>query len=247
MERRIIDDSIKKQLDYSGFIIWSDFFLKKSYKSEKKMEHLNDASSKFTQDVYILAEYLLYYCDEDTLEKYIGFAMDYYEYYSTVNELRQQKNFANREIIIRKLVMAIIDLKNNGFIYTDIHSRNILVCESEIKLADMDHVTEVVDSIKDDLIISIWCLIDFIIQVYFYDNLILDFDDHPFGRFMFSSTYQLSGSGMFTEKVDDYLTKVVKGDESILSYDLYEMIELLIKEFSDKERVDEIKKKTHLL
>lgn len=219
-----------------------DSFYKRSPKSEKKMEHLNDVSSKFIQDVYILAEYLLYYYDNFS-EKYIGFAMNYYGKYSTVDDLRIQKNFTNREIIIRKLILAIIDLRENGFIYTDIHSRNILVCGSNIKLADMDHVTEVVDANKDTLLLSTWLLIDFIIQVYFYDNLFLDYDDHPFDRFMFGCTYQLSGSGMFTQKVDDYLTKVVQGDESILSYDLYEMTELLIKDFSDKERVGEIKKR----
>lgn len=56
----------------------------------------------------------------------------------------------------------------------------------------------------------------------------------------------LANSGMLTKEVKDYLMKVLSSDESMLSYDLYEMTELIIKEFSDQEKVKAIKKMTQL-
>lgn len=245
MDKKIIDSVEKQRLDYFKIIEYGDFLYKKSPNSEQKMERLNDASSKFTQDAYILAEYLLYY---ENLETYIGFAMkDYklrcYNRYQTIKNLQLQKCFTNREAIIRKLVLAIIELRNNGFIYTDIHFRNILVSGDLMKLADMDHVKESTDPKDKDIIGSIWCLMDLIIQIYFYDNLVQDV--YEFGRFMLGGG-GVAGSGMLTKNVEDYLMKVLNADESILSDDLYERVELLIKEFSDQEKVKAIKEMTHL-
>lgn len=56
----------------------------------------------------------------------------------------------------------------------------------------------------------------------------------------------LANSGMLTKEVNDYLMKVLNSDESMLSYDLYEMTELIIKEFSDQEKVKAIKRMTQL-
>lgn len=56
----------------------------------------------------------------------------------------------------------------------------------------------------------------------------------------------LANSGMLTKEVKDYLMKVLSSDESMLSYDLYEMTELIIKEFSDQEKVKAIKRMTQL-
>jgi len=240
MEKTIISDDIKYQLDQNRMIIYGNFFYKKSPNSEKKMEHLNVASKNFTQDSYCLAESLLYY---GNLETYIGFAMQHYEEYHTVKTLRLQKNVTCREDIIRKLVSAIIDLRNNGFIYTDIHSRNILVNNSNIKLADMDHVTEIINSKSKDLLDSIWCLMNFIIDLYFYDNLVQDI--YVFDRFMFGWD-GVAGSGILTKNVEDCLTKAVSSDDSILSYDLQEIVELVIKEFQDQEKVKAIKKRCGL-
>lgn len=204
------------------------------------MECLNEASSKFTYNVYILAQYLLCYKDLDT---YIGYAMKYYKEYQTIKELQLQKNFVFPEIIIKKLVLAIIDLRNNGFIYTDIHYRNILVNGSDILLADMDHVAKSSNSNTDVFLNSIWSLMDLIITIYFYDNLVQDY--YVFGRFM-TGNGGVAGSGILTKNVEDYLMKVLYKDNSVLSYDLYEMTELLIKEFSDQEKIKAIKQFTQL-
>lgn len=56
----------------------------------------------------------------------------------------------------------------------------------------------------------------------------------------------LANSGMLTKEVKDYLMKVLSSDESMLSYDLYEMTELIIKEFSDQEKGKAIKRMTQL-
>ena len=240
MDKIIINDSLKRELDDKRIIIHDDFVYKKNIHSEKKMEHLNDASSKFTQGCYILAQYLLYYGD---LETYIGFAMKHYKEYQTIKDLQLQKKLTFPEIIIRKLVLAIIDLKNNGFIYTDIHYRNILVNGKDILLADMDHVIDSNNLDTKDILGSIWCLVDLIIQIYFYDNLVQDC--YVFDRFMFGWN-GVADSKILTKEVEDYLIKVLNEDDSILSYDLYEMTELLIKEFSNQEKIREIKKMTLL-
>ncbi len=245
LDKKIIPRDVKFQFKYDKIVPCGDFLYKKSPNSERKMEHLNDASSKFIQDAYILAEYLLY---DENFEKYVGFAMNNYNLkcygeYQTVKDLELQKSFINREIMIRKLVLALIELRKNGFIYTDIHFQNILVSGDLIKLADMDHVKESTAPKDIDIFGSTWCLMDFIIQVYFYDNLVQD--EYVFDRFMMGWD-GLANSGMLTKEVNDYLMKVLNSDESMLSYDLYEMTELIIKEFSDQEKVKAIKKLTQL-
>jgi len=245
LDKIIIPSRIESRFKYDKIIDHGDFLYKKSPNSEKKMEHLNDASSKFTQDVYILAEYLLY---NENFERYIGFAMkDYslrcFDRYQTIKKLQLQKSAWNREEVIKKLVLAIVELRNNGFIYTDIHYRNILVSGDSMKLADMDHVKESMDPKDKDIFDSLWCLIDLIIQIYFYDNLVQDY--YAFDRFMLGEG-GVAGNGMLTQKVEDYLMAVLNSDESILSYDLCEMTELLIHEFSDQEKNQAIKKMCQL-
>lgn len=232
MEKKIIDNNLVQALCNDKFVIHDDLFYKRSPKSESRMIHLEEASINFSYDVYLLAKYSLY----TEKDEYLGFAMDNYKEYETILSLLSKKTSVKWNIILKNLALAYLDLRKNGFLYTDFHDKNIIIKGEDFKLVDMDSVTEMKKGvIARDLIASVWCLIDLIVEVYFYIDHIPD--SYVFGYFM----TQIEDKGILTKETRDFLMSILYKEE-VLPSDLEKMIDPLIQEFSDQEKNNEIRK-----
>lgn len=232
MEKRIIDKEIEQALYNDKFFIRDGVFYKRSLSSENKMVSLDEASVNFSYDVYMLAKYLLYISEDN----YIGFAMDHYVGYETIYSLLYRDAPVKWDIILKKLILAYLELRANGFLYTDFHDKNIIIMGDDFRITDMDSVTEMKKGIfEHDLVVSIWCLMDLIVEVYFYN-------DHIPGGYVFDSfMMQIEDKGLLTKKTNEFLMSILN-KENILPGEIEKMIDPLIQEFSDPEKNNEIRK-----
>lgn len=230
VEKKIIDNKLYEDLTNYKFIVRDGLFYKYSNNSEDKMIDLDHISNKLEYDVYVLAKYLLYLEDGS----YVGFATDNYRKYVTIYTLLKFAIKINWNEVIKKITLAYLDLKKNGFLYVDFHHKNILVNEDNLKIVDMDSVRslDVVD--KEDLVLSIWTLMDLIVEIYFYNDNIPTC--YIFNHFMM----QIKDEKILNKKVYDFLVSIANKEDTLLN-ELESVIDFIIEDFSDIEKHDKIK------
>lgn len=63
------------------------------------------------------------------------------QYIKDMVELKQKElSFMDAKVIISKIIRLLQNLENDGMLYIDIHERNVLIKNNDIKLIDMDSV-----------------------------------------------------------------------------------------------------------
>lgn len=93
--------------------------------------------SQYTNPNTVLPKDLLY----DEHYKFIGYSMDYLTDHQVSRDIIfGDKSFEERQKFAFRVASIIENFMNDGFVYWDIHSENIMYYKDDIKIIDMDGV-----------------------------------------------------------------------------------------------------------
>lgn len=164
MERRQLPPEIQEKLNHEKFVIENSLFIKRNKitSSVESLYLIDKNSDKLTADYFAYLTYL--FVGEDGIIE--GFGGKFYEDYQDFYNLYFDSSI-NKLQIIKECIEAVLELRNIGVNYTDIHSNNIIVNkESHMRLVDLDE-TRLVKPWDDGMV---FCFINLMLEsILFFD------------------------------------------------------------------------------
>lgn len=109
---------------------------KDEFREEERMQTIISLSKFNNQECGIPNTLLL---DNRKDKNFMGLGMNFYKDFCELKEVFDSLSFKERQAFAIKIALLMEGFESEKYVYNDIHSRNILVKGTDIKLIDMDN------------------------------------------------------------------------------------------------------------
>lgn len=137
MKKRMYSDRFYNRVRTNRIYFGLKYCYKFSPDSLEIIKALNERKKNLTSDICVIPEIACY----NSFENYFGHASRLARGYKTlVDTLNNGELKITNEGILKEVKETMDELERIGFLYYDIHDRNILVKDNKIKIIDFDDV-----------------------------------------------------------------------------------------------------------